>query len=551
MLSFKCTVAENGEIMVKGGVYTELDLQKIDNAWSENHQVVAECLIYSSSKFDIHISIAALPKIKTGFICAYYGVITFSFGDIKRKWLKIREQLLSGEFPEEWKRQLNIEELLKKQEDIEKEYADIGQEIEDIKQEERDIDMRTEDIKKKEGDIEMSEQELEQVQEDSELETEDIEKQYADIVQEEEDSKMSEQDMELNSEDIEKKEEDMNMSEQELEQVEREIDMSEQDMELNSEDIEQEEEDMNMRTENIEKKEEDMNMRTENMEQEIEEIELEDEELEQEIEDIEQEDEDIEQEDEGIELEDEDSELEDEDSELETEEVKVVKGLSQISETDKVVELTRCCEYSIRMMCITNKTTMQNEGCKIYLVNTITKTRYIGAENEIRIAKETILNARGYEIMYPIKRFNIEISEDQLKQAFDRAKEFLEKSKKPLFDDTTVTIGEAYVRVVEYALQCAKAEADCKDIIQEKRKFIYNKKEKTIMIYTGIFNDILRDLDLNYTQKIFNRKLKMLETDMGVQLIYTNRSEGKGYGWNTTGNIRYYKYALNEELIGR
>jgi ssDNA-specific exonuclease RecJ len=202
------------------------------------------------------------------------------------------------------------------------------------------------------------------------------------------------------------------------------------------------------------------------------------------------------------------------------------------------------------MMCITNKTTMQNEGCRIYLVNTITKTRYIGAENEIRIAKETILNARNYEIMYPIKRFNIEISEDQLKQAFDRAKEFLEKSKKPLFDDTTATIGEAYVRVVEYALQCAKAEADSEDIIQEKRKFIYNKKEKTIMIYTGIFNDMLKHLDLNYTQKIFNRKLKMLETDMGVQLIYTNRSEGKGYGWNTTGNVRYYKYALNEELLG-
>lgn len=235
-------------------------------------------------------------------------------------------------------------------------------------------------------------------------------------------------------------------------------------------------------------------------------------------------------------------EIEEPDAELQEQEAPT---LPAIAPDDKQVILCEKEDYRLMMLPIYNNATLVMEKCKLFLVNANTNIPYIGAEEELQIAKEKIMTATDHTVFNIIKRYTVNFTEDDIKLAFARAKIFLETSTKMLAVNSSLNIIDAYRVVVSKGRQKAKAEENAMDSKgSEGRLYIYDAQEKIVKIRDKCMKEILEDTGFNRAS--FCRKIQITEVSTGYTIL--RHQKGRN-GFNETGNLRYYELYLIDELM--
>lgn len=229
--------------------------------------------------------------------------------------------------------------------------------------------------------------------------------------------------------------------------------------------------------------------------------------------------------------------------------LKETEKLPVINPSDSKVVLTRFGKYQLNMIVCVDISTMQSEKCRLYISDTETRIPYLSMGNEISISREKIANASDHKCMNIINKFNVNFTEDNRKEAYQRAKEYLECCSNSASLPASENILSVYARLMEYCRKEAELERVNNEITENNRIYNFDKKEGTIAIRDSKFQKVLDDVGSNYTKVVFCKKLRLAEIDLGKDIIISNCSGGKGYGFNATGNIRYYKFRIHKELL--
>lgn len=221
------------------------------------------------------------------------------------------------------------------------------------------------------------------------------------------------------------------------------------------------------------------------------------------------------------------------------------KILPEIKSEDKRVTLCIREGYRLEMMPVYNADNMLVEKCKLFLVNENTNIPMIGAGAEVQIAKEKIMSAHDHTVFNVVKKFIINFSGDDIKLAFDRAKEFLENSRGMIAVNYSLNIIDAYREVVVRAIEKSKSEDNATDGKNtDGRHCKYNPEEKMVSIRDKFMKEILEDT--GYTPVTFCKKICMTEACMGVEILKHHRGR---YTYNEAGNQRFYKLWVIDELM--
>ena len=228
-----------------------------------------------------------------------------------------------------------------------------------------------------------------------------------------------------------------------------------------------------------------------------------------------------------------DEELEDDREELFR---RLMKKLPVIHPDDKKVVLCKKENYRLEMVPVYNADSMIVEKCKIFLVNEETNIPMIGAGAELQIDKSKITTASQSTVFNMIKNYVVNFSSDEIKCAFARAKEYLNKSRSMVSVSYSMNIIEAYRTVIARAKEKAlMEEGDNKSNSDRAINCMFKSKEEKVFIRDKYMKDILEET--GYTPTIFCKKLSMAEASMGCKLLEHNPGR---YSCNLKGNTRYY-----------
>lgn len=239
-----------------------------------------------------------------------------------------------------------------------------------------------------------------------------------------------------------------------------------------------------------------------------------------------------------------DEELEDDRKEIFR---KLMKNLPVIHPDDKKVVLCKKENYRLEMVPVYNADSMIVEKCKLFLVNEETNIPMIGAGAELQIDKSKIATASQSTVFNMIKNYVVNFSSDEIKCAYARAKDFLNKSRSMLSVSYSMNIIEAYRTVIERAKEKSLIEEkDMKSDPNGGRNYEYKPKENKVFIHDKCMKGILEET--GYTPTIFCKKLCMAEASMGCELLEHNPGR---YSCNLKGNRRYYILCIVDELIGK
>lgn len=217
--------------------------------------------------------------------------------------------------------------------------------------------------------------------------------------------------------------------------------------------------------------------------------------------------------------------------------------LSPITGKEKYVILTIVDDLNLCMQHLADSTNLRSHGLKMYMQNRETGQLYIANDNEVTIKKSALINAKDYTIMNILNEFSLNFTEDQKIKAYERAKEYVEKTSNTTQVSNSVDIETAYRDMVQYSVEHALKEIE-HGYDESARRYEYNTDGKTIAIQSGHFQKVLDEIGCGYTKTVFCKKLKIVEAHKGIDLIVSNRSENKGYGYNVTGNRWFYKFNI-------
>ena len=217
-----------------------------------------------------------------------------------------------------------------------------------------------------------------------------------------------------------------------------------------------------------------------------------------------------------------------------------------IQKTDRSVVLCNHGKYSLNMMPLYNSENLVVENCRFYLEDMEKHVPMIGSGEELKLSKHKLMLATDHGVMNNINKFIITFSDNELKQAFERAKIFLENVENMVAYSSSMTISDTYCAVVRYAIEMAENEDKAK-VMEIDRKCQYKKEENEVWIRDSYIQEVLDAVGSGFSKGVFGKKISMLEGHYGVQLIVKNRGR---YGCNTCGNIRYYKIKIVEALMG-
>ncbi len=220
----------------------------------------------------------------------------------------------------------------------------------------------------------------------------------------------------------------------------------------------------------------------------------------------------------------------------------VNRNLPPISNNSSYAVLGRRGQFQLNMQICGDITTMQSDGCKLYLTDIKTGHLYISSSSEITIPKAKLLSASDHSVMNVLSNFIINFTEDDKKLAFERAKRYLE-----IADNNNITktpssrnIQDIFLDVVEYTKRKA---LEAKEIINSSDDYKYDEQEGTVAIISGQFQKLLDEVDAGCTKTIFCKKLRLIEQHYAEKIIISNRC-GSGYGFNDSNNKRYYKFKI-------
>ena len=181
------------------------------------------------------------------------------------------------------------------------------------------------------------------------------------------------------------------------------------------------------------------------------------------------------------------------------------------------------------------------KGYKLFLSDD-TGVTYIGSDNGLVISKERLMEADNNNIMNCIRQFQVNFNENDVKDAYTRAKRFAEINKVVFSDNMDKNITEAYQDVVRYVLDIVKEE-------NNTNTYKYDEVSKVVSISAKKMQEVLDMVAPNFKKIEFCKRLSELQFKEDVEIIISNRSGKKGYGYNETGNKMYYKFRIIDRLM--
>lgn len=215
--------------------------------------------------------------------------------------------------------------------------------------------------------------------------------------------------------------------------------------------------------------------------------------------------------------------------------------LPPITKDSAYAVLVRRGEYQLNMQVCGDMTTMQSEGCKLYLTDVKTGKLYISSSSEITISRARLLSAIDHTVMGVLSTFLVNFGEDDMKKAYERATQYLKVVKNITKTPSSRNIQDIFVDIVDSAKRKAQ-EASISEEPSDDYK--YNEQEGTVAILSSQMQKLLDEVDAGCTKTVFCKKLRMVEQHIGKKIIISNRG-GTGYGYNDTNNRRYYKFTAD------
>lgn len=192
-------------------------------------------------------------------------------------------------------------------------------------------------------------------------------------------------------------------------------------------------------------------------------------------------------------------------------------------------------EYVLEMVATVSPETMINSGVQLFLREKSTGRLMIGSDAGLKLDKKQIQDSVNHGVMYILKRFDVEFSEDSIIMAWKKARELLNNGKMTkAMESNSVTILDAYEGVVEEVYRRKSVpEYD----ITKLGKPVYIIKENEIMIETTKMAEILESTASGFKPATFCKRLAVAGAVDGFKYI---ERTSHGYARNTKNNVRYY-----------
>lgn len=179
-------------------------------------------------------------------------------------------------------------------------------------------------------------------------------------------------------------------------------------------------------------------------------------------------------------------------------------------------------------------------GCQYYRVD---KNGYpmLSTDTYVKVSKSRIETSTDYTILYILRNFNLKITEDNIKEAFDKSKEMIrDQSRRTVIGSSDII--DIYREMMKFAIADAKVEMKMQGIKTRH----YNLTDDYIDIHTDWLEKVLANIE-PINKKRFLSNLRIIEIQMKTKIIVSNRKGG--YAYNTTGNIRVYRF-MRSNAIG-
>lgn len=178
-------------------------------------------------------------------------------------------------------------------------------------------------------------------------------------------------------------------------------------------------------------------------------------------------------------------------------------------------------------------------GCQYYRVDE-NGVPMLSSDTLVKISKSRIESSIDHTILYILRNFNLKITEDNIKEAFDKSKEMIrDQSRRTVTGGSDIV--EIYREMMRLAISEANAETEVKGI--QERHFVLTADY--IAIRTNWLEKVLEMIE-PVNRKRFLYNLSIIETQMKTKIIISNRTGG--YAYNSTGNVRYYRFTRRNAL---
>lgn len=217
-------------------------------------------------------------------------------------------------------------------------------------------------------------------------------------------------------------------------------------------------------------------------------------------------------------------------------------ALGVINATDKKVYLCERDGYYVTMQRIGDSSTKVCENYKVYLTSKETGIPFLSSGQNVKISAVALRNANDATVMKGLKKFMINLTEDDLKMAFDRARKYDRMNTAFTDVSTSKTIGEAYYDLIEYVKKKVLT-----GVNEKGGEYVYDEQKKNVEIRTECMEQALEACGSGYNSKVvFCKDLKELESHYNVKLL--DGSKGR-YGTNNTNNIRVYRLYISDAVM--
>lgn len=205
----------------------------------------------------------------------------------------------------------------------------------------------------------------------------------------------------------------------------------------------------------------------------------------------------------------------------------------------KTVEVIKTAEGSIFLQVMVDTASGIVEGCQYYRVDE-NGVPMLGTDTLVKVSKSRIETSPDYTILNGLRNFNLKITEDNIKEAFFKTQNAISNQS-----CRTATggpgIADIYREMMEFAIAGAKIEMQMKGIKTRH----YNLTDDFIDIHTDWLEKVLANIE-PIKKNRFLKGLCIIQNQMNTRIVVSNRSGG--YAYNTTGNVRVYRFTRSNAL---
>lgn len=241
--------------------------------------------------------------------------------------------------------------------------------------------------------------------------------------------------------------------------------------------------------------------------------------------------------------------------EIETEEDDLVEKIVDSKEAEAMEEAVKTFTYSeeevtsvdgkyrLEMVETFSPETMITSGIQLFLRDKSTGDLKIGCDGCLKLDKDKIQNADNHSVMYILKKFDVEFSDDSIQLAWAKARELLNSGKMAkAITSSSLTILEAFEEVVA---EVYRRTLNPDYNIMKTGKPVYIVKQDLVWIETTKMAEVLEVVGSGYKPATFCKRLAVAGAANGFKYI---EKTSHGYATNTNGNVRYYILKIPKEI---